>query len=165
MIDPPCPVPPADRHRLRGARLAASLPAPAASPVTVQRRVSQRGSILVATQHIQVGMIPRPQSRYRDRRQPQLSVQREQPDNLRCPAHQHARDPSLQGLREQGRHGQMTDFPQLACLARAYFTRYEHAALAIVNTRLALARRRFWWRSAANQCRGAARYVRVGRVI
>ena len=53
----PCPVPPADRHRLRGARQAASLLAPAAGPVTVQRRVSQRGSIMVATQRIQVGMI------------------------------------------------------------------------------------------------------------
>jgi hypothetical protein len=52
----PCPVPPADRHRLRGARQAASLPAPAAGPVTV-RRVSQRGSIMVATQRIQVGVI------------------------------------------------------------------------------------------------------------
>jgi hypothetical protein len=53
----PCPVPPRDRHRLRGARRAPSTPAPAAGPITVQRRVSQRGSIMVATQRIHVGMI------------------------------------------------------------------------------------------------------------
>jgi hypothetical protein len=52
----PCPVPPADLHRLRGARRAARTPAPPAGPVTVQRRVSQRGSIMVATQRIRVGM-------------------------------------------------------------------------------------------------------------
>jgi hypothetical protein len=53
----PCPVPTADRQRLRGARRAASMPAPATGPVVVQRRVSQRGSIMVATQRIHVGMI------------------------------------------------------------------------------------------------------------
>jgi Integrase core domain len=53
----PCPVPAADRHRLRGARRAASMPAPATGPVVVQRRVSQRGSIMVATQRIHVGLI------------------------------------------------------------------------------------------------------------
>ncbi len=53
----PCPVPTADRHRLRGARRALSTPVPAAGPITVQRRVSQRGSIMVATQRIHVGMI------------------------------------------------------------------------------------------------------------
>jgi transposase InsO family protein len=53
----PCPVPPADRHRLRGARRAGSAPPPPAGPVTVQRRVSQRGSIMVARQKIQVGLI------------------------------------------------------------------------------------------------------------
>jgi Integrase core domain len=52
----PCPVPPGDRRRLRGARRAASTPAPLPGPVTVQRRVSQRGSIMVATQRIHVGM-------------------------------------------------------------------------------------------------------------
>ena len=52
-----CPVPPAERHRLRGARRAASMPALSAGPVIVQRRVSQRGSIMVATQRIHVGMI------------------------------------------------------------------------------------------------------------
>jgi len=31
---------------------------PPAGPITVQRRVSQRGQIMVATQRIQVGMIP-----------------------------------------------------------------------------------------------------------
>jgi hypothetical protein len=53
----PCPVPPRDRQRLRGARRARSLPLPAIGPVVVQRRVSQRGSIMVATQRIHVGMM------------------------------------------------------------------------------------------------------------
>jgi hypothetical protein len=54
----PCPVPQRERHRLRGARRAASISPPApAGPVTVQRRVSRRGQIMVATQRIQVGMI------------------------------------------------------------------------------------------------------------
>jgi transposase InsO family protein len=53
----PCPVPPAARHRLRGARRADSMPAPLAGPIVVQRRVSQRGSIMVARQKIHVGMI------------------------------------------------------------------------------------------------------------
>ena len=53
----PCPVPAGDRHRLRGARRAAASPAPPAGPVTVQRRVSSRGGIMVATQKIQVGLI------------------------------------------------------------------------------------------------------------
>jgi hypothetical protein len=53
----PCPVPARDRHRLRGARRASTSPPAVAGPVTVQRRVSQRGSIMVATQRIQVGMI------------------------------------------------------------------------------------------------------------
>jgi len=52
-----CPVPPAERHRLRGARRAASMPALSAGPVIVQRRVSQRSSIMVATQRIHLGMI------------------------------------------------------------------------------------------------------------
>jgi hypothetical protein len=52
----PCPVPARDRHRLRGARRAANPPS-AAGPVIVQRRVSQRGSVMVATQRIHVGMI------------------------------------------------------------------------------------------------------------
>jgi hypothetical protein len=45
-----------DGHRLRGARRSASAP-PSAGPVIVQRRVSQRGQIMVATQRIQVGLI------------------------------------------------------------------------------------------------------------
>ncbi len=53
----PCPVPPADRHRLRGARRAGTIPPPPDGPMKVQRRVSQRGSIMVARQKIQVGMI------------------------------------------------------------------------------------------------------------
>lgn len=53
----PCPVAAADRHRLRGARRAGRTPAPSASPIVVQRRVSQRGAIMVATQKIHVGII------------------------------------------------------------------------------------------------------------
>jgi transposase InsO family protein len=53
----PCPVPPGDRYRLRGARKAAATPPPPSGPVTVQRRVSSRGGIMVATQKIQVGLI------------------------------------------------------------------------------------------------------------
>jgi hypothetical protein len=53
----PCPVPPRERHRLRGARRWSISPPPPAGPVIVQRRVSQRGQIMVATQRIQVDMI------------------------------------------------------------------------------------------------------------
>jgi transposase InsO family protein len=53
----PCPVPAGDRFRLRGARKAAASPPPPSGPVTVQRRVSSRGGIMVATQKIQVGLI------------------------------------------------------------------------------------------------------------
>jgi len=53
----PCPVPAGDRYRLRGAREAAAPPLPPSGPVTVQRRVSSRGGIMVATQKIQVGLI------------------------------------------------------------------------------------------------------------
>jgi hypothetical protein len=53
----PGPVKPADRHRLRGARRSSTSPPGPAGPVTVQRRVSQRGQIMIATQRIQVGMI------------------------------------------------------------------------------------------------------------
>jgi hypothetical protein len=52
-----CPVPPGERHRLRGVHRATMCPPAPAGPVTVPRRVSQRGSIMVATQKIQVGMI------------------------------------------------------------------------------------------------------------
>jgi hypothetical protein len=53
----PCPVPAGDRHRLQGARKAAASAPPPSGPVTVQRRVSSRGGIMVATQKIQVGLI------------------------------------------------------------------------------------------------------------
>jgi len=51
----PCPIPPGQRHRLQGVRLAGPAPLPEAAP-TVQRRVSSRGGIQVACQKIQVGM-------------------------------------------------------------------------------------------------------------
>jgi transposase InsO family protein len=51
----PCPIPPGERHRLQGVRLAGPEPLPV--PVlSVQRRVSSRGGIQVAHQRIQVGM-------------------------------------------------------------------------------------------------------------
>lgn len=43
----PCPIPPGQRHRLQGVRLAGPAPLPEAA-VTVQRRVSGRGGIQVA---------------------------------------------------------------------------------------------------------------------
>jgi transposase InsO family protein len=51
----PCPIPPGQRHRLQGVRLAGPAPLPEPAPA-VQRRVSSRGSIQVARQRIQVGM-------------------------------------------------------------------------------------------------------------
>jgi hypothetical protein len=51
----PCPIPPSQRHRLQGARLAGPAPLPEAA-ITVQRRVSCRGGIMVAKQKIQAGM-------------------------------------------------------------------------------------------------------------
>jgi hypothetical protein len=50
----PCPIPPGQRHRLQGVRLAGPDPLPAASMV-IQRKVSSRGGIQVACQRIQVG--------------------------------------------------------------------------------------------------------------
>jgi hypothetical protein len=51
----PCPIPPHQRHRLQGVRLAGPAPLPKAAP-TVQRRASCRGRIQVAHQRIQVSM-------------------------------------------------------------------------------------------------------------
>ena len=51
----PCPIPPGQRHRLQGVRLAGPAPLPEAA-MTVQRRVSSRGGIMVAKQKIQAGM-------------------------------------------------------------------------------------------------------------
>ena len=53
----PCPVPPAARDKLRGARRGVLIPTRPARAVTVWRRVSERGSIMVAKQKIHVGMI------------------------------------------------------------------------------------------------------------
>jgi transposase InsO family protein len=51
----PSPIPPRDRARLRGARLATQpLPAPAGAAI-VQRKVSSRGGIQVVGQRVQVG--------------------------------------------------------------------------------------------------------------
>jgi hypothetical protein len=48
-------LPPTDRARLRGARLAGPPPAPADTPIRVQRRVSSRGGIQVVGQRVHVG--------------------------------------------------------------------------------------------------------------
>jgi transposase InsO family protein len=53
----PCPVPADRRSRLRGARRARSLPPQPGGPITVQRRVSSRGGLMVARQKIHAGMI------------------------------------------------------------------------------------------------------------
>ena len=52
-----CPIPAERRYRLRGARRARSLPPQPGGPITVQRRVSCRGALMVARQKIHAGMI------------------------------------------------------------------------------------------------------------
>jgi len=52
-----CPIPVDRRSRLRGARRARSLPPQPGGPITVQRRVSSRGGLMVARQKIHAGMI------------------------------------------------------------------------------------------------------------
>jgi transposase InsO family protein len=52
-----CPIPADRRSRLRGARPARSLPPAPGGPITVQRRVSSRGGLMVARQKIHAGMI------------------------------------------------------------------------------------------------------------
>lgn len=53
----PFTLPPTDRARLRGARIAGPppAPAPADTPIRVQRRVSSRGGIQVVGQRVHVG--------------------------------------------------------------------------------------------------------------
>jgi hypothetical protein len=50
----PCPIPPGQRHKLQGVRLAGPDPLPQPR-LSVQRRVSSRGGMQVARQRIQVG--------------------------------------------------------------------------------------------------------------
>jgi hypothetical protein len=52
-----CPIPADRRYRLRGARRARSLPPQPGGPISVQRRVSSRGGLMVARQKIHAGMI------------------------------------------------------------------------------------------------------------
>jgi Integrase core domain len=52
-----CPIPASRRAPLRGARRARPLPPQPGGPITVQRRVSSRGGLMVARQKIQAGMI------------------------------------------------------------------------------------------------------------
>ena len=51
-----CPVPSADRPRLRGARAGTAQPPRLPEPLVVKRRVSARGAIMVGGQKIQVGL-------------------------------------------------------------------------------------------------------------
>jgi hypothetical protein len=51
-----CPVPQPARHRLRGARAATAGPPQLPAPLTVRRRVSVRGAIMIGGQRIQVGL-------------------------------------------------------------------------------------------------------------
>lgn len=52
----PCPVPPEQRRRLRGARLAEQpLPPPPAGPVHLERRVPTDGVVMVTLQRLRVG--------------------------------------------------------------------------------------------------------------
>ncbi len=53
----PAPSRPDRRYRLRGARRGRSLPPQPGGPITVQRRVSCRGALMVARQKIHAGMI------------------------------------------------------------------------------------------------------------
>jgi hypothetical protein len=52
-----CPVPPSARQRLRGARAAVAGPPRLPDPLTVTRRVSVRGAIMIGGQKIQVGLV------------------------------------------------------------------------------------------------------------
>jgi hypothetical protein len=52
-----CPIPADRRYRLRGARRARSRPPQPGGLITVQRRVSCRGDLMVARQKIHAGMI------------------------------------------------------------------------------------------------------------
>lgn len=51
-----CPVPQSVRQRLRGARAAVAGPPRLPEPLTVRRRVSVRGAIMIGGQRIQVGL-------------------------------------------------------------------------------------------------------------
>jgi hypothetical protein len=51
-----CPVPQHARHRLRGARAATAGPPQPPAALTVRRRVSIRGAIMIGGQRIQVGL-------------------------------------------------------------------------------------------------------------
>src|SRR4051812_13985198 len=53
----PNPLTPADLARIRDARPAGPPPQPPAQPLRVERRISSRGSLAIAGQRIQVGMV------------------------------------------------------------------------------------------------------------
>ena len=51
-----CPLPQPARHRLRGARAGTAGPPQLPAPLTVRRRVSIRGAIMIGGQRIHVGL-------------------------------------------------------------------------------------------------------------
>ena len=100
----PCPIPPGQRHKLQGVRLAGPEPLPPQAQ-TVQRKVSSRGGIQVARQRIQVGFshagktvtIQLGDTTPADHRPARRA------DHHRAPK-QHWRDQPVQGLRQAGNH-------------------------------------------------------------
>lgn len=87
-----CPVPQPARYRLRGARAGTAEPPRLPDPLTVKRRASVRGAIMIGGQRIQVGLPHAGQDRGDHR------AGRHLPDH-RGGRHQHHR-----GLQDQPRH-------------------------------------------------------------
>ena len=95
----PCPIPPGQRHRLQGVRLAGPDPLPQPD-LTIQRKVSSRGGIQVARQRIQVGFTHAGQTVTIELADTTVRIidQRRRADRHRAPQ-RHRRDQQVQGLR------------------------------------------------------------------
>jgi len=102
----PCPVLPADRHRLRGARTARSRPPQPGGPITVQRRVSCRGSLMVARQKIHAGMIHAGKTATVICENNHFQVIIDGDHRRRSAPHHHQRDPPLQSQRHSALQSQ-----------------------------------------------------------
>lgn len=88
-----CPLPPTAPGRIRDARPASPVPPPATAP-TVERIVSNNGSIQVAGQRIQNRQGPRPQTRHRrPRRTHHHRLRHRDPDRGRSPPQHHRTEP------------------------------------------------------------------------
>jgi len=96
-----CPIPLASRSRLRGARRARSQPPQPGGPITVQRRVSSRGGLMVARQKIHAGMIHAGNDRHRDLREQPLPGGHRRRDRRRGAPRHHQRSPPLQSQRHR----------------------------------------------------------------